>query len=133
MADHGHRSPKRNGILNAPSKFHIPMLWLGGALAQTNKINENICAQTDFAYSLLTLLDGDNEKFKYGKNIFKKSTNHFAHYIFHNGFGIINNEGFVVYDYIGNKSILQKGNSTQIMKELGLAITQISYQNFIER
>ncbi len=133
MADHGHRSPKRNGILNAPSKFHIPMLWLGGALVQTNKINENICAQTDFAYSLLTLLDGDNEKFKYGKNIFKKSTNHFAHYIFKNGFGIINNEGFVVYDYIGNKSILQKGNSTQIMKELGLAITQISYQNFIER
>ena len=133
MADHGHRSPKRKGILNAPSKYHIPMLWLGGALAQPNKINENICAQTDFAYSLLNVLDGDNEKFEYGKNFFKCSSSHFAHYIFKNGFGTINKDGAVVYDYIGKKLILQKGNSPKKMKELGLAITQISYQNFTER
>jgi len=31
MADHGHRSPKHEGVFNAPKKFKIPMLWLGGA------------------------------------------------------------------------------------------------------
>ncbi|MFC2110479.1 LTA synthase family protein, partial [Bacteroidota bacterium] len=32
MADHGHPMPKHKGAFNSPKKFHIPMLWLGGAL-----------------------------------------------------------------------------------------------------
>jgi len=115
------------------SDFQILKTSKPNVIAQPNKINENFCAQTDFAYSLLNVLDGDNEKFEYGKNIFKCSSSHFAHYIFKNGFGTINKDGAVVYDYIGKKLILQKGNSPKIMKELGLAITQISYQNFTER
>ena len=70
---------------------------------------------------------------EYGKNIFKYSSSHFAHYIFNRGFGIINRDGAVVYDYRSNNLILQKGKFPKTMKELGLAITQISYQDFIER
>ncbi|WP_243456771.1 LTA synthase family protein [Polaribacter batillariae] len=29
IADHGHRSPKHEGVFNSPKKFKIPMLWLG--------------------------------------------------------------------------------------------------------
>jgi len=132
-ADHGHAFPKHTGAFNSPKKFHIPMLWLGGALNQTNTTNTNIASQTDIAYTLLSLLDGDYASFEWGTNIFKKSPDHFAHYIFNKGFGTLNKDGLFVYDYLSKKPILEKGESSPYLEKLGKAITQTTYQDFLER
>ena len=133
MADHGHRMPEHEGAFNSPKKFQIPMIWLGGALAKTNiKIN-TISSQVDFSYTLLNLLKDNSSDFKYGKNIFNTSENQYAHYIFNNGFGILDKNGKFVYDFTGNKIILSEGKSAQKLDSLGKAISQTAYQDFLDR
>ena len=133
MADHGHPKPKHKGAFNSPQKFHIPMLWLGGALKEGGITNNTVCSQKDFAHSLLPLLGGDNSDFKWGHNIFNNTENHFAHYIFNRGFGTINKDGYVVYDYLSDKVIMNEGFDGDKLELLGKTITQKSFQDFIER
>ena len=109
------------------------MLWLGGALAKRDTIVSTIAAQTDLSYTLLQTLNQDPSDFKWGKNIFNNSESQYAHYIFNKGFGIIDKNGIYVYDFIGNKSYEEKGTSTKKLDSLGKAISQNSYQDFLDR
>jgi phosphoglycerol transferase MdoB-like AlkP superfamily enzyme len=133
MADHGHRSPKHEGVFNSPKKFKIPMLWLGGALQKKNVQINTIASQVDFSYTLLDLLNIDNTDFKWSKHIFNSDESQYAHYIFNNGFGTLDKNGVFAYDFVSNKPILQKGTSFHTLDSLGKAITQDAYQDFIER
>jgi len=133
VADHGHGLPERKGYFNAPSRFKIPMLWLGGALAKRDTIVSTISAQTDLSFTLLQILNQDPSDFKWGKNIFNNSESQYAHYIFNKGFGIIDENGIYVYDFISNKAFEEKGTSTKKLDSLGKAISQNSYQDFLDR
>lgn len=133
LADHGHPLPQHEAGFNSPKRFHIPMLWLGGALAQQNTTISNFGSQSDFAYSLLSLLGADPSDFKWGNNILKPSSNHFAHYVFNKGFGIINKNGAVVYDYVAKKNIITEGNPDKNLELLGKAMTQLTYQDFLNK
>ena len=130
IADHGHQFPKHEGFFNSPKKFKIPMLWLGGALKKTKSQNNNFCSQSDLAFSLLTLLKGDTRDFIWSKNIFLDSDEHYAHYIFNNGFGIVDKNGVYTYDYTSNKEMT---NTNPKNENLGKALSQTAYQDFLER
>ena len=133
MADHGHSSPKHEGPYFSPKKFRIPMLWLGGAVNQKHTEIETIASQVDFSYTLLDLLKADNKDFVFSKNIFNTSENQFAHYTFNKGFGTLTKEGVFVYDFVSQKPILESGKNTKTLDSLGKAITQNSYEDFLER
>jgi phosphoglycerol transferase MdoB-like AlkP superfamily enzyme len=133
MSDHGHRSPKHKGAYNSPKKFKIPMLWLGGALNKKGIEIDNIASQVDFSFTLLDLLNGNNSEFKFSKNLFNTSENQYAHYIFNKGFGTISKNGFYLFDYTGKKSIVQYGKDFSKLDSLGKAITQNSFQDFLDR
>ena len=132
MADHGHSSPKHEGPYFSPKKFQIPMLWLGGAIHKSGIEINTVSSQVDFAYTLLDLLDGNKDKFIFGKNIFNTSDRQYAHYVFNKGYGTLTKDDLYVYDYIGKKPILNSKDSSKL-DSLGKAITQISYQDFLER
>jgi phosphoglycerol transferase MdoB-like AlkP superfamily enzyme len=133
MSDHGHSSPKHEGPYFSPKKFRIPMLWLGGAVNQKHTKIESVASQVDFSYTLLALLKADNKDFVFSKNIFNTSENQFAHYTFNKGFGTLTKEGVFVYDYISKKPILEVGLNTKKLDSLGKAITQNSFEDFLER
>jgi phosphoglycerol transferase MdoB-like AlkP superfamily enzyme len=133
MSDHGHSSPKHEGPYFSPKKFRIPMLWLGGAVNQKHTKIETVASQVDFSYTLLALLEADNKDFVFSKNIFNTSENQFAHYTFNKGFGTLTKEGVFVYDYISKKPILEAGLNTKKLDSLGKAITQNSFEDFLER
>ena len=136
MADHGHvMTQKGYKTHNGPEKYNIPMLWLGGALNDEyiGVVNDNISSQVDFSYTLLDILKADNSEYSFSQNIFNKSDKKYAHYIFNRGFGTINKDGFSVYDYTGERHIHQQGDSKNEMDELGKAITQKAYQDFLDR
>ena len=133
MADHGHSSPKHEGAYFSPKKFKIPMLWLGGALHKKGIEIDNITSQVDFSYTLLDLLGGDNSEFKFSKNLFNTSENQYAHYTFNKGFGTLSKNGLYLFDYVSKKPILKYGTAANKLDSLGKAITQDSYQDFLER
>ncbi|WP_397447156.1 LTA synthase family protein [Polaribacter sp. R77954] len=132
MADHGHSSPKHEGPYFSPKKFQIPMLWLGGAVNTTIKEIATFSSQVDFSYTLLDLLSGDNSDFVFGKNIFNDNKKQYAHYIFNKGYGTLSENGFYVYDYTSKKPIINTG-ITNDLDSLGKAITQESYEDFLNR
>lgn len=132
MSDHGHPLPVHKGYFNSPKKFQIPMVWLGGALAKTGITIDNFSAQSDFAYTLTDLLNGNSKQFKYGKHIFNKSDNQYVHFVFNKGFGTISKNGTFVYDYVSNKPVIKEGNYKSL-DSLGKAISQKAYQDFLDR
>lgn len=133
VADHGHQLPRQDNSHVAPSRFHIPMLWMGGAVAHKDTVISNIGSQIDLPYTLLSLLGGDGSDFIWSQNLLTSTDKHYAHYIYTKGFGTLNSEGCVVYDYIANKSIYSKGAEVSDLKFLGSAITQTAYQDFLDR
>ncbi len=133
MSDHGHSSPKHEGPYFSPKKFRIPMLWLGGAVNKKYTKIETVASQVDFSYTLLDLLEADNKDFVFSKNIFNTSENQFAHYTFNKGFGTLTKKGVFVYDYVSQKPILESGENTKKLDSLGKAITQNSFEDFLER
>jgi phosphoglycerol transferase MdoB-like AlkP superfamily enzyme len=133
LADHGHRSPAHKGAFNSPAKFKIPMLWLGGALNETGIEVDNISSQIDLSYTLLDILGGDTAEFKFSKNIFNTSKNQYAHYLFNKGFGTLSKDGLFLFDYVSKKPIETHGKAIYKLDSLGKAITQDSYQDFLDR
>lgn len=133
MADHGHNSPAHEGPHFSPKKFHIPMLWLGGALKKPGSKIDIVSSQVDFSYTLLQLLNGDVTGFDFGKNIFQNNIEQYAHYTFNKGFGTLTKEGVFVFDFVSNTPILSEGKNTKKLDSLGKALTQMSYQDFLDR
>ncbi len=133
-ADHGHRLPMHKGDHNSPVKFHIPMLWLGGALDSIG-IADNFGSQTDLNYTLLTELGKKNEliSFPFSKNLFSRKKMDFAHYIFNNGFGIIDYNGNCVYDYNSNNILEESGLNKYSRRKLGLSFTQVLFEDYLKR
>ncbi len=131
VADHGHPLPghDRNDL---PSKFHIPLIFSGGAL-KVNGIIPTIGSQTDIAATLLDQLDISSAKFKWSKDMLDSSAQSFAFYSFNNGFGFVAPSGTVTVDNVSKKIIYEKGNPDSSEVNNGKAYMQFSYQDFLNR
>lgn len=108
VADHGHRHPA-NLPNYEPLKFHIPMVWLGGALKEHNQTINTTCSQTDLAATLLAQLDIPHDAFPLSKNVLSKNTFPFAYMAFNEGFGFVTQTDTLVYDLVGRKYIKKTG------------------------
>ncbi len=132
MSDHGHPLPNHKGYFNSYKKFHIPMLWLGGALSKTGIKIDSYLSQVDFSYTLMRLLKSDANKFTFGKHLFNNSADQYAHYIFNEGFGIKTKNGYFVYDHVSKKAVIQEGDF-QKLDSLGKSISQEAYNDYLHR
>ncbi len=103
VADHGHPLPGHDPN-DRPSKFHIPLIFTGGALTMKGKV-KTIGSQTDIATTLLHQLGIPASDFKWGKDLLDSSARSFAFYTFNNGFGFVNPSGTVTVDNVSQKII----------------------------
>lgn len=98
VADHGHRLP----LLHAPNdakSFHIPMLWLGGAVLKKDSIIADIAAQTDIPALVGQQLGWDSpQQYPFSK-IAAHLQNPHAFYTYNNGFGLLTQRGACIYDH----------------------------------
>jgi phosphoglycerol transferase MdoB-like AlkP superfamily enzyme len=131
VADHGHPLPGHDAN-DAPSKFHIPLIFTGGAL-NVKGVVKNIGSQTDIATTVLDQLGISSVDFKWGKDLLDSSAHQFAFYNFNNGFGFVTPSGIFTIDNISKKIIYQTGNIDSVIINNGKAYMQISYQDFLDR
>ena len=131
VADHGYPYPKD---LNAfePKRYHIPLLWLGGAVEEPRRI-DTYCCQTDIAATLLQQMGISHDEFLFSKDIMDVSRPKFAFYTFNNGFGWIDQTGVSVFDCEGDKVLLSdpEGEAARLTK--GKALLQTLYQDMGKR
>lgn len=132
VADHGFRYPDSLNDYE-PRRFHIPMLWLGGAIAEPRRIT-TFANQTDLAATLMRQLGLPAQPFVFSKDILDPKAPHYAFYTFQNGFGMIDSTGVSVYDNESNRLLLeepQAGSDSRIEK--GKALLQTLYDDLGSR
>lgn len=114
-----------------PKKYHIPLIWTGGALSQTGII-DTYCSQTDIIATLLDQLDEPYDEFLFSKNILAPDVNGFAYFSYkHEGCGYIDKESTHIYDENANSFLLSEGDKST--ENNGRAYLQVSYNYFINK
>ena len=122
-ADHGVRYIG-NSANHSPEKFHIPLLFTGGAITVKDSVIDTYCDQKDFSYSLLYQLGLKNYSFSFSKDIFDPNTPSYAFYAFNEGFGLFNKDNRVIYNLNSKSFIVDEGQEREIFKRDSKAIMQ---------
>jgi phosphoglycerol transferase MdoB-like AlkP superfamily enzyme len=126
IADHGNRMPGNSEIWEK-SKYHIPIIWLGGALKTRDTIISNIASQTDLAATLLSQLRINAGDFKFSKNILTQGYIPYSFFTFSNGFGFLKPGNILIYNTITNTYTGSPLNSDSINERQGKAYLQSLY------
>ena len=132
VADHGFRYPEHLTEYE-PDRFHIPMIWCGGAIAKPKKI-KNICNQTDLAATLLGQLGIPHQEYFFSKDILSPHRCDYSFYTFNNGFAFADSSGlYTVYDNESNRVLIedQGDNNDRLLK--GKALLQTLYDDLGSR
>lgn len=105
IADHGHYMPLGDET-HAARRFHIPMLWLGGALSDSApRINAKVGGQIDLAATLLAQLGMDYAAFAFSKDLNCPAAREFAFYTFNNGYGFVTPSDTLMFDLTAQRTI----------------------------
>ncbi|MDR2534312.1 MAG: sulfatase-like hydrolase/transferase [Tannerellaceae bacterium] len=132
MADHGFRYPDHLSEYE-PARYHIPLLWAGGAVARQAKI-ETIASQNDLAATLLGALGINADDYLFSRNIFNPDVPPFAFYTFSNGFGFVDPTGATAYDNDSNRRLMfipEEGGRERLDK--GKVLLQTLYKDLGSR
>lgn len=97
VPDHGYYYP-REGLSQSPRFFHIPMLWLGGALKESRVVSD-LMNQSDLPATLLAQMGLPYADFPFSRNVFGTDYRYpFAYYAFNNGMAFCDSTGCTVFD-----------------------------------
>jgi len=132
IADHGTTGPQNATALNK-ERYHIPMLWVGGALAVKDTVISNTGSQTDMAATLLNQLKISSSGFPFSKNLLAKKVNEFAFFVYPNAFGLITPKGYFVYDNTSKKIAYTQGTVSETDIENGKAYLQVISADHLKR
>lgn len=124
IADHGHAGPD-NVSIDDKKRFHIPMVWTGGALAVKDTIIDKPGTQIDLAATILPQLDIDHSGFLFSKNLLDRGNAGFSFYDFTDGFGFARGNHFQVFDNQARQFIRYEGETIPADTISGKAILQI--------
>lgn len=102
IADHGCAMPGASGP-SKPIRFHIPMIWLGGALRSHDTLVHTLASQTDLAATVLSQLGLPAKGFNFSSNILSESYFPHALYTYSDGFGWISGKGNWQYSIPASK------------------------------
>ena len=132
LSDHGFYYP-RVGLNTAPEFYHIPMLWLGGAVKQPMKIDK-IMNQTDLAATLLGQLGLEHTAFTFSRNVLGSDYKYpFAFYSFNNGFSFRDSTGVTVFDNNSGSILFDEPEADESRLDKGKAILQTVYDDLGNR
>ncbi|MGQ1945586.1 LTA synthase family protein [Geofilum sp. OHC36d9] len=132
IADHGTPGP-RKATSQMPERYHIPMIWTGGALAVTDTTITKLGSQKDMVATLLGQLNIDASEFRFSKNILSTGTHEYAFFTYPDAFGYVTPTSYQVYDNTAKKYVMQTGSVSQIDSLRGKAYLQVLSADHLKR
>ena len=117
-----------SGILK---RYIIPMLWLGGALAQTGITIEKTGSQVDIPLTILRQLGLDGD-YPFSKDLLSAGSGSFAFYTFNEGFGFITDSSKYIYEHKLGDSVIREGKDPDTAGRNGKAFLQVLYDDFLK-
>ncbi len=109
------------------SRYQIPLILTGGAIARPMKINL-IGSQHDIAATLLGQLGIQHKDFLFSKNIMSDATPKFAFFDVPDAFGVVTEENSIIYDNKSKEAVYDKGRKGYNLKK-GQAYLQKLYDD----
>ena len=132
LPDHGFYYP-REGSNAMPRFYHIPLLWLGGAVKQPMQVDK-IMNQTDLAATLLGQLGMEHTAFTFSRNVLGSDYKYpFAFYSFNNGFSFRDSTGVTVFDNNSGSILFDEPEADESRLDKGKAILQTVYDDLGNR
>lgn len=132
LPDHGFYYP-REGSNAMPRFYHIPLLWLGGAVKQPMQVDK-IMNQTDLAATLLGQLGLEHTAFTFSRNVLGSDYKYpFAFYSFNNGFSFRDSTGVTVFDNNSGSILFDEPEADESRLDEGKAILQTVYDDLGNR
>lgn len=132
LPDHGFYYP-REGSNAMPRFYHIPLLWLGGAVKQPMQVDK-IMNQTDLAATLLRQLGLEHTAFTFSRNVLGSDYKYpFAFYSFNNGFSFRDSTGVTVFDNNSGSILFDEPEADESRLDKGKAILQTVYDDLGNR
>ncbi|WP_311560827.1 LTA synthase family protein [Prevotella bivia] len=113
-------------------RYQIPMLWLGGAIKNPQRVS-TYGSQHDIAATLLAQLGLSHQQFLFSKDMLDAHSTHFAFFTFPDLWGIATPDHKLIYDNTSNKLILKQGEETDLYTKKGKAYLQRLYDDLSER
>jgi len=131
-ADHGFRYPDGEGHAQAPHVHHIPFILTGGAVSHEPCSFPMLMNQSDIAATVLSQMGLDHGNFIYSRNVLSPAyTNRFAFYTFNNGFCVIDEGGYSLFDADAGKCV--DGEPDDTRTDAGKAIVQTLFDDLEKR
>jgi phosphoglycerol transferase MdoB-like AlkP superfamily enzyme len=131
VADHCRRNSNED-LVYSEEIYKIPMIWMGGALAEHGVQITKTGDQVDIPITLLHQM-GLDDKYPFSKDLLSNKTNSFAFYVFNEGFGFITDSSKYIYDHKPGKSVVEEGKDPETAGRLGKAYLQVLYDDFLKR
>ena len=132
LPDHGFYYP-REGSNAMPRFYHIPLLWLGGAVKQPMQVDK-IMNQTDLAATLLGQLGLEHTAFTFSRNVLGSDYKYpFVFYSFNNGFSFRDSTGVTVFDNNSGSILFNEPEADESRLDKGKAILQTGYDDLGNR
>lgn len=132
ICHHGFYYP-REGSNAMPRFYHIPLLWLGGAVKQPMQVDK-IMNQTDLAATLLGQLGLEHTAFTFSRNVLGSDYKYpFAFYSFNNGFSFRDSTGVTVFDNNSGSILFDEPEADESRLDKGKAILQTVYDDLGNR
>lgn len=132
LPDHGFYYP-REGSNAMPRFYHIPLLWLGGAVKQPMQVDK-IMNQTDLAATLLGQFGLEHTAFTFSRNVLGSDYKYpFAFYSFNNGFSFRDSTGVTVFDNNSGSILFDEPEADESRLDKGKAILQTVYDDLGNR
>lgn len=122
-----------NAPVYSPSKFRIPMIWIGGALIPKGMVVDKIGSQVDITKTLFAQMELDAAKYKYSKNLLAEDSKSYAFYTMNHGFGYLNDSIQEVYQVDLKKRILNEGLDVNSNFIYGKALMHYAQKDFLSR
>jgi phosphoglycerol transferase MdoB-like AlkP superfamily enzyme len=132
IADHGSSRPGNSDIFDK-TKYHIPMIWLGGALNVSDTIISSMASQTDLAATLLSQLQINPDDFKFSKNILTTDYIPYSFFTFTGGFGFQKPDSLLIYSTITNTYAESAQKTGSLNQKQGKAYLQSLFMDFFSK
>lgn len=134
VADHSHNSYK-NWDPKSFNYHHIPMLWLGEAIAPEwrGKTYDDICSQTDIAGTLLPQLGLEAKNFHWSRNMFNSCSTPLAYHCTEQVVGWKKTQGEYIWDFTQKKPFSTDATPplSDSLKDESRAFLQLLFQEYI--
>lgn len=131
VADHGSRVEDMTQY--DYRRYHIPMIWLGGAIKNKGTEISKYGSQVDISKTLLGQLEINTDNYLFSKDLLDSTTSSFAQYTIRNGVGYISEDTYAVLDLTNNDFLVNKAKNKENDENILKAYTQWLLKDFLNR